>query len=57
MKAKTENQTRKSKIPTQPPLHDFYMPAMPPTDLIIALAKWLRKQYRRIRQRGRSSFS
>lgn len=54
MKTTTEKQTRKNKIPTQPPLHDFYMPAMPPTELINALAKWLRKQYRRIRQRGRS---
>lgn len=53
MKTTTEKRIRKSDIPTQPPLHDFYMPAMPPTELINALTKWLRKQYRRIRQQGR----
>ncbi|WP_161785930.1 hypothetical protein [Halopseudomonas pelagia] len=51
MKTPPEKETEKEKIPTQPPLHDFYMPAMPPTELIQAIAKWVRKYYRRFQQR------
>ena len=46
MKTRSEKDTQKQKNPDQPPVNYFYMPAMPPTELIRDLAKWVRKKFR-----------
>ncbi|SDM26113.1 hypothetical protein SAMN05661010_03783 [Modicisalibacter muralis] len=44
---------RDAKQPTQPPMPDFYMPAMPPLKLINALENWVRSWVRRRQFRQR----
>lgn len=50
MGVEEKNDTEKREMPVQRPMHEFYMPAMPPFGLCKAIARGVRTLYRYMRR-------